>query len=73
AKCHTLNATKISIEEIGRPVANTAMLGALTKVSPIVSYSMLEDQITSKFTGKLSDKVIVKNLAALRRAYEEVQ
>ena len=73
AKCHTLNATKISIEEIGKPVANTAMLGALTKVSPIVSYSMLEDQITSKFTGKLPDKVIVKNLAALRRAYEEVQ
>jgi len=73
AKCHTLNATKISIEEIGKPVANTAMLGALTKVSPIVSYNILEDQITSKFTGKLSDKIIVKNLAALRRAYEEVQ
>jgi pyruvate ferredoxin oxidoreductase gamma subunit len=49
------------------------MLGALTKVSPIVSYNILEDQITSKFTGKLSDKIIVKNLAALRRAYEEVQ
>lgn len=73
AKCYTLNATKISIEEIGKPVANTAMLGALTKISPIVSYNALEDQITSKFTGKLSDKVIVKNLAALKRAYEEVQ
>jgi pyruvate ferredoxin oxidoreductase gamma subunit len=73
SKCYTLNATKISIEEIGKPVANTAMLGALTKISPIVSYNALEDQITAKFTGKLSDKVIVKNLAALKRAYEEVQ
>lgn len=73
AKCYTLNATKISIEEIGRPVANTAMLGALTKVSPIVSYSALEDQITAKFTGRLPDKVIVKNLSALKRAFEEVR
>lgn len=73
AKCYTLNATKISIEEIGKPVANTAMLGALTKISPIVSYNALEDQITAKFTGKLPDKVIVKNLAALKRAFEEVQ
>lgn len=71
-KCHTLNATKISIEEIGKPVANTAMLGALTKISPIVSYNALEDQITAKFTGKLPDKVIVKNLEALKRAYKEV-
>lgn len=71
-KCYTLNATKISIEEIGRPVANTAMLGALVKVAPIVPYSTLEDEITSKFTGKLPDKVIVKNLAALKRAFDEV-
>jgi pyruvate ferredoxin oxidoreductase gamma subunit len=34
---------------------------------------MLEDQITSKFTGKLSEKVIVKNLSALKRGYAEVQ
>jgi len=26
---HTVNATKIAMEEIGRPLANTAMLGAL--------------------------------------------
>ena len=72
-KCYAVNATKISLEEIGKPMANTSMLGALTKISPIVSYSALEDQMTSKFTGKLPDKVIVKNLAALKRAYEEVR
>ena len=72
-KCYTVNATKISLEEIGKPMANTSMLGALTKISPMVSYNALEDQMTSKFTGKLPDKVIVKNLAALKRAYTEVQ
>ena len=73
AECHTLNATKISLEEIGRPIANTAMLGALVKIAPIVNYSALEFQVVQKFTGKLSEKVIKKNLSALKRAYEEVQ
>jgi len=72
-ECHTVDATAISMEEMGKPMANTAILGALTKVSPMVTYSALEDQITSKFSGKLSDKMIVKNLTALKRAYEEVQ
>ena len=49
------------------------MLGALDKVCPIIPYDKLEDQITTKFTGKLSDKVIVKNLPALKRGYKEVQ
>ena len=72
-RCYAVNATKISLEEIGKPMANTSMLGALAKISPIVSYGTLEDQMTSKFAGKLPDKVIVKNLAALKRAYEEVR
>ncbi len=72
-ECHTLHAIKISMEEIGKPMVNTIMLGALVKICPIVPYDMLEDQITSKFTGKLSEKVIVKNLSALKRGYAEVQ
>lgn len=73
AECHTLDAIKISLEDIGKPMVNTVMLGALIKVKSIVSYDKLEDQITNKFAGKLSDKVIVKNLSALKRGYEEVQ
>jgi len=72
AKCYAVDATKISTEEIGKPMANTSMLGALVKISSLVSFSSLEDQMTSKFTGKLPDKVIVKNLSALKRAYAEV-
>lgn len=73
AECHAVDATRISTEEIGRPMANTSMLGALVKVRPIIPYSEVEDNITTKFTGKLQDKMIVKNLAALKRAYEEVE
>ncbi len=72
-ECHTVDAIKISIEEIGKPMVNTIMLGALIKVKGLVPYDMLEDQITTKFSGKLPDKVIVKNLSALKRGYSEVQ
>ena len=72
-ECHTLDAQKVAIEEIGKPMVNTVMLGALIKCSPLVGYDHLEDQITSKFTGKLPDKVILKNLSALKRGYQEVQ
>ena len=72
-ECHTLDAQKIAIEEIGKPMVNTVMLGALIKCSPLVGYDHLEDQITSKFTGKLPDKVILKNLSSLKRGYQEVQ
>ena len=72
-QCHTLDANRIAIDEIGKPMVNTVMLGALLKCVDIVPYDQLEDQITNKFTGKLSDKVIVKNLSALKRGYKEVQ
>ncbi|MDD2627052.1 MAG: 2-oxoacid:acceptor oxidoreductase family protein, partial [Candidatus Methanomethylophilus sp.] len=73
AECHAVKASKIALEEIGKPLVNTAMLGALIRIRPIISYSDMEDHITDKFAGKLSDKMIVKNLSALKRAYEEVQ
>lgn len=72
AECHTINATKISTEEIGRPVANTSMLGALVRLRPIVSYEALESQIKEKFSGKLNEKAIKANVSALARAYKEV-
>ena len=68
-----LSSTNLTIEEIGKPMVNTVMLGALIKCVDIVPYDALEDQITDRFTGKLSDKVIVKNLSALKRGFKEVQ
>ena len=73
AECHAVDATKISLEEIGRPMVNTSMLGALVKIRPIVSYDALEGHIKRKFEGKLQEKAIHQNLAALKRAYTEVK
>lgn len=61
-----VDATKISIEEIGRPITNTTMLGALARATGIVSLDSLEKQISKKFPS-LADI----NIRAMRRAYDE--
>jgi pyruvate ferredoxin oxidoreductase gamma subunit len=69
---HAVNATKISTEEIGRPMANTAMVGALVRVSKIVDMKSVTTELAAKFAGKFSPAIIEKNIRSVVRAYEEV-
>ena len=69
---HTVNATKIALEEVGRPIANTAMLGAFVKVSGIVSLDSVLSELQAKFSLKFPEKVVQKNMNSVKRAYEEV-
>ena len=69
---HAVNATKISTEEIGRPMANTAMVGALVRVSKVVDIKSVTTELAAKFAGKFSPAVIEKNIRSVVRAYEEV-
>ncbi len=73
ANVHAVNATKIAMEEIGRPTANTAMLGAVVKILDYVKLSSVLEELESKFSGKFSKEVVTKNLRAVQRAYEEVE
>jgi pyruvate ferredoxin oxidoreductase gamma subunit len=69
---YAVNATKIALEEIGRPMANTAMLGAVVKVLGFVSIESVLEELESKFSGKFSKEVVAKNVRSVKRAYEEV-
>ena len=73
AQIVTIDATKIAMEEIGRPTANTAMLGAVVKSLDFVSLKSVLEELESKFAGKFSKEVVAKNLKAVQRAYEEVE
>jgi pyruvate ferredoxin oxidoreductase gamma subunit len=65
-KLALINASKIAIEEIKRPITNTAMLGALLKASGVVKLESLEGPIKERF-GKIAEI----NWKAVKRAYEE--
>jgi pyruvate ferredoxin oxidoreductase gamma subunit len=72
-RIYAVNATKIAIEEIGKGMTNTAMLGALVKVTNVVSLDSIINEMNAKMGGKLSKDVLAKNLNAVKRAYEEVE
>ncbi len=66
-------ATDIALQEIGRGVPNTVMLGALLKVVGVVPLEAIEKRIEKMFLGKFGEEVVEANKKALRRGYEEVQ
>ncbi|MDK2784520.1 MAG: pyruvate ferredoxin oxidoreductase gamma subunit [Bacillota bacterium] len=74
-KVYTVNASRIAEETIGRPIPNTPLMGALIKITGIMSLdALLEDtqkKLSKKFAGR--PEVVEGNLKAVRRAYEEVQ
>ncbi len=72
-KVFTVDATKIAIDTIGRPLPNSTMLGALARASGIVDLDTLLEDVKASFGSKFSEKVIVANLEATRRGYEEVK
>jgi len=63
----TVDATRLALETLGRPIVNTVMLGALAKLG-IVSLSSIVEVIGMRFKGKLGEK----NVTAVKRAFEEL-
>ena len=55
AKVATVNATRIATEYLGRPIANTTMLGALIKVTGVIAIESLKEAFVHRF-GKLGEK-----------------
>jgi pyruvate ferredoxin oxidoreductase gamma subunit len=74
-KVYTLDASKIARETIGRDIPNTPMLGALVRVTGLLTYETLLDDTKKKLEKKFRNKpeVIDGNLKAIERAYHEVK
>ena len=73
AKVYTLDASKISLETIGRNMPNTPMLGALAKVTNVVMFDALIDNFKDNYSKKFSPKVIEGNITAMNRGFQEVK
>ncbi len=70
---YTIDATGIALEEIGRPIPNTVMIGALLSVTGAAEVEQIEDSIHKKFGAKLSEGMLQGNINAVRRACEEIK
>ena len=69
---YCVDATKISIDELGRPMPNTPMVGALVKATGCISIDALKKDVQKKFLGKFGERVVQGNIRAIERAYQEV-
>lgn len=74
-KVCTIDAKTISIDTLGKYFPNTPMLAAIVKVSGIMEDEAFLQDMTTSFQHKFAKKpeVIDGNMAALKRALNEVQ
>ena len=69
----TVDATGIALDEIGRPIPNLPMIGALLKVTDLADMEKMTSIVRKKFEGKFTKQIIEGNVKAMKRAYEEVK
>ncbi len=68
-KAARVDADTVAREELGVPITNTTMLGALLKTSGLLEPADMEEVIMDRFGSKLGPK----NYKALQRAYDETE
>ena len=69
-KVISVPAEEIALEIIGKPFANTPLLGAFAKATGQIRLESMLKAIKMHFAGK--EEVLNKNLEAVRRGYEAV-
>lgn len=72
-KIIVIDAVKIALEELGKAITNTAMLGAIEKGTNIVNYEVLKKHMLKHFEYHLGKDLAEKNVKAFERAYNEVK
>jgi len=67
-KIATCDATGIAWKELGVPITNTTMLGALLKVTGVVKIDSLDNPVKERF-GRIAQK----NMSAAKCAFDQVR
>ena len=67
----TIDATRIALDTIGRPMPNTPLIGCVSRVSGLLTLQDAMDDMARSFGKKFSQAVIDGNLEATRRGFEE--
>ena len=70
---YTIAATRIAVETIKRPIPNTPMVGALTRLTGLFANDEVVEFQRVDFSKKFPPKVVEGNINAITRSYEEVK
>ncbi len=69
AQVWAIPATEIAIRILGRPITNTAMLGAFARVTGTINLESIEKVVKERFRQDVAEK----NFAVIKEAYAEVK
>jgi pyruvate ferredoxin oxidoreductase gamma subunit len=72
-KIYTIDAKGIAMRIIGKNLPNTAMMGAVIKLVPLIPYKHAIEETREMFEKKLPEDMIEKNIKALKEGYEKVK
>jgi pyruvate ferredoxin oxidoreductase gamma subunit len=72
-RVYTVDASHIAIEEMGREITNTPMLGAFAEATGLIKMDALTEELEAWFKNKISDEAINANIRAMKRAADEVE
>jgi pyruvate ferredoxin oxidoreductase gamma subunit len=72
-KFYSVDATKIALDIIKNNITNSAMLGALSKVSGLYSLEEIKEEFREEFAQKLDKDKIESNFKVIELAYSQVR
>jgi pyruvate ferredoxin oxidoreductase gamma subunit len=70
---YTVDATGISLRNLGKAIPNTPMIGALLGATKLLSPESVAQNFRKKFEGKFKDEVIEGNVQSILDAAQEVK
>jgi 2-oxoacid:acceptor oxidoreductase gamma subunit (pyruvate/2-ketoisovalerate family) len=69
ARIFTVDGTGIALRNLGRPIVNTAMLGAFAKATGLADLESIKKAVGERFSGQLAEK----NSRAVEECFNEVK
>ncbi|MDW7726060.1 MAG: pyruvate ferredoxin oxidoreductase subunit gamma [Candidatus Methanoperedens sp.] len=69
AAIRTLDATKVAIDIIGKPIVNTTLIGAFAGVTGEIRPESIKKAVMERFPGKIGEK----NAEAIQAAYDLIR
>ncbi|MFO8059881.1 MAG: 2-oxoacid:acceptor oxidoreductase family protein [Bacillota bacterium] len=71
----TVDANRIAMDTLGRPIPNTPMLGAVIRATGVLEYDLFMESMKEELEKKFGSRpeIVEGNLKAIERAYKEVQ
>lgn len=70
---YTVDATSISMENLGRDLPNIPILGSIVRAVEIVGKDNLAKMIRESLSAKFKEKIVEGNMSAFEKAYDVTQ